>query len=136
MSQSCFCRLYRVSSSLTAKNIINLISVLTIWLCPFVVPSLVLLEESVYYEKWVLWQSFVSLCPTSFSTPRTNLSITPGICWLPTFALHSPMKKRTSYFFVMKKVKNLVIKHHICMIDFIFMSKIVKSNPEKQKICL
>ena len=30
-SQSCFCWLYRVSPTLAAKNIINLISVLTIW---------------------------------------------------------------------------------------------------------
>ena len=30
---SCFCWLYRVSSSLAAKNTINLISVLTIWWC-------------------------------------------------------------------------------------------------------
>ena len=44
-SQSCFCWLYRASLSLAAKNIINLISVLTIWWCPCVESSLVLLEE-------------------------------------------------------------------------------------------
>ena len=33
-SWSCFCWLYTVSPSLAAKNIINLISVLTIWWCP------------------------------------------------------------------------------------------------------
>ena len=33
-SWSCFCWLYRASPSLAAKNIINLISVLTIWWCP------------------------------------------------------------------------------------------------------
>ena len=33
-SQSCFCWLYRASPSLTAKNIINLISVFPIWWCP------------------------------------------------------------------------------------------------------
>ena len=32
--RSCFCWLYRMSPSLAAKNIINLISVLTIWLSP------------------------------------------------------------------------------------------------------
>ena len=32
-SWSCFCWLYRASPSLAAKNIINLISVLTIWWC-------------------------------------------------------------------------------------------------------
>ena len=33
-SQSCFGCLYRVSPSLAAKNILSLISVLTIWWCP------------------------------------------------------------------------------------------------------
>ena len=40
-SQSWFCWLYRASPSLAAKNIINLISVLTIWRCPCVVFSCV-----------------------------------------------------------------------------------------------
>ena len=40
-----FCWLYRASPSLAAKNIINLILVLTIWWCPCVEFSLVLLEE-------------------------------------------------------------------------------------------
>ena len=40
-SWSCFCWLYRVPPSLAAKNIINLISVLTIWWCPCLVSSLV-----------------------------------------------------------------------------------------------
>ena len=46
--------LYRDSPSSAAKNIINLISVLTIWWCPCVVSSLVLLEEGVFYDQWVL----------------------------------------------------------------------------------
>ena len=52
-SQSCFCSLYRASPSLAAKNIINLISVLTIWWCPCVVSSLVLLEEGVCWDHRV-----------------------------------------------------------------------------------
>ena len=47
--QSYFCWLYRASPSLTAKNIINLISVLTIWWFPSVESSLVLLEEGVCF---------------------------------------------------------------------------------------
>jgi len=35
-SPSCFCWLYRASPSLAARNIINLISVLTVWWCPCV----------------------------------------------------------------------------------------------------
>ena len=41
VSQSCFCWWYRASPSLDAKNIIYLISVLTIWWCPCVESSLV-----------------------------------------------------------------------------------------------
>ena len=52
--QSCFCWLYRASPPLAAKNIINLILVLTVWWCPCVESSLVLLEESVYYDQCVL----------------------------------------------------------------------------------
>ena len=51
---SCFCWLYRASPSLAAKNIINLILVLTTWWCPCVESSLVLLEEGVCYEQCVL----------------------------------------------------------------------------------
>jgi len=40
----------------------------------------------------------VSLCPASFCTPRPNLTATPGVSWLPTFAFQSPIMKRTSFF--------------------------------------
>ena len=53
-SRSWFCWLYRVSPSLAAKNIINLISVLSIWWCPCVESSLVLLEEGVCYDQCIL----------------------------------------------------------------------------------
>ena len=51
---SCFCWLYRGSPSLAAKNIISLISVLTIWWCPCVKLSLVLLKKGVCYDQYVL----------------------------------------------------------------------------------
>ena len=53
-SQSCFYWLYRASQSLAAKNTINMVLILTIWWCPCVESSLVLLEEGVCYEQWVL----------------------------------------------------------------------------------
>ena len=60
-SQSCFCWLYRASTSLAAKNIINLTSVLTIYTWhPCVECSLVLLEEGVCYQ----FSSVTQLCPT------------------------------------------------------------------------
>ena len=103
-SWSCFCWLHRASPSLAAKNIINLISVLTIWWCPCVESSLVLLEEGVCYDQWhklansfFSWQNSISLCPASFCTPRPNLPVTPGVSWLSTFAFQSPIMKRRSY---------------------------------------
>ena len=52
-SPSCFYWPYRASPSLAAKNTINRISVLTIWWCPCVESSLVLLEEGVCYDQCV-----------------------------------------------------------------------------------
>ena len=53
-SRSCFCWLYRASLSSAAKNLINLILVLTIWWCPCVESSFVLLGESVCCDQCVL----------------------------------------------------------------------------------
>ena len=53
-SWSCFRWLYRASPSSAAKNIVNLTLVLTIWWCPCVESSLVLLEEDVCYDQCVL----------------------------------------------------------------------------------
>ena len=123
-SQSCFCWLYRYSPSLAAKNIINLILVLTIWWGPCVESSLVLLEDYASHDQCILlllkgnniasyWkakekrkdispllqsslQNSVSLCPASFCIPRQNLPVTPGISWLSTFAFQPPIMKRTT----------------------------------------
>ena len=56
-SWSCFCWLYRASPSFAAENIINLISVLTIWWCPCVESSLVLLEEGFAMISAFSWQN-------------------------------------------------------------------------------
>ena len=81
-SWSCFCWLYRASPSLAAKNIVNLISVLTIWWWPCVESSLALLEEDVcydqcismlsYWKKW--WESMVVELKTVWVIPNTWLS--------------------------------------------------------------
>ena len=80
------------------KNIINLISVLTNWWCPCVELSLVLLEFAMI--SVFSWQNSVSLCLTSFCTPRPNFPVTSSISWLPTFAFLSPVMKRTSFWAV------------------------------------
>ena len=96
-SRYSFCWQYRASPSFAAKNIINLISVLTIWWCPCVESSPVLLEEGVCYDQWILLANAISLCLVSFCTPRQNLPVTPGVSWLPTFAFQSHIMKRTSF---------------------------------------
>ena len=46
-----FCWLCRTFPSLAVKKIINMISVLTIWWCPCVELSLVLLKKGVFYDQ-------------------------------------------------------------------------------------
>ena len=79
------------------KNIINVISVLIIWWCPRVESFLELWKRVFAMTNVFSWQNSVSFCPASFCTPRPNLPVSPGISWLPTFALLSPMMKRKSF---------------------------------------
>ena len=44
------------------------------------------------------WQNSISLCPASFCTSRTNLPVTAGISWFPTFVFQYLVMKRTSFF--------------------------------------
>ena len=41
------------------------------------------------------WQNSISLCPASFRISRSNLPVTPGVSWLPTFAFQSHIMKWT-----------------------------------------
>ena len=96
-SWSCFCWLYRASPSLAAKNIINLISVLIIWWCPCGVFSCVVGRGCLLWSVCSLGKILLPFFPASFCIPRPNLPVTPGISWLPNFAFHSPIMKRTSF---------------------------------------
>ena len=84
-----------VSPSLAAKNIINLISVLTIWWWPCIESSLCCWKRVFAMTSAFSWQNSISLCPASFCTPRPNFPVSPGASWLPTFAFQSPIMKRT-----------------------------------------
>ena len=68
-SWSCFCWLYRASPCLAAKNIINLISVLTIWSCPYIDPIILMGETS-------------SLTATPQSVPVCRGRWPPESCWM------------------------------------------------------
>ena len=96
-SQSYFCWLYRASPSLSAKNIINLILVLTIWWCPCVESSLVLLEESVCYDQYILLSKLLAFALLHFV-------LQGQICWLLQVSLDSyfcipvPYKEKDIFF--------------------------------------
>ena len=64
-SRSCFSWLYRATPSSAAKNIINPISVLTIWWCPCVNSSLVL-AKCVCYDQCILLAKLCWPLPASF----------------------------------------------------------------------
>ena len=116
-SPSCFSWLYRASPSLAARNIINLISVLTIWWCPRVQSSFVLLQRVFAMTSAFSWQNSISPCPASFHTPRPNLPVTSDVSWLPTFAFQSPIMKRT--FFWMLVLEDLVGLHRIIQLQLL-----------------
>ena len=92
-SQSYFCWLYKVSPSSAAKNIINLILVLTTWWCPCVELSLVLLEEEVCYEQQVLLAKLYLLLPCFILYSKAKLAcyssylLTSYLCIPVTYAM-------------------------------------------------
>ena len=96
-SMSYFCWFYRISPCSAAKNVINLISVLTIWWCPSVDHLLGYWEKAFAMTGMWSWENSVSLWTTSFCTPKANFPVTLGISWLPTFAFQSPIMKRISF---------------------------------------
>ena len=96
-SRSCFYWLYRASLSLATKNIINLISVLTIWWWPCVELSLGLLEKGIAMISMFSWQNSVNLCLASFRTSRPHLPVIQDISWFPIFEFQSPIIYRTSF---------------------------------------
>ena len=62
-----------------------------------------------------LGQTILAFAPTSFCTPRPHLPVTPGVSWLLTFALQSPIMKRTSFWGVSSR--NLVDLHRIVQVQ-------------------
>ena len=116
---SYFCWLYRAFPSLAAKNIINLILMLTIWWHSCVVFSCVLGRGCLLWPVCFLGNT-VSLCPASFCTWRPNLPVTPGISWLPTFVFQFSMLRRTCILVLLLDV--LVGLHRIIQLQLLQQS--------------
>ena len=89
-SRSCFCWLYRASSSSAAKNIINLISVSTIWWCSCVESSLVLLEEGcLLWPVCSLGRMVLAFALLHSVLQTPNLPVIPGVSLEKAMAPHS-----------------------------------------------
>ena len=114
-SQSCFCWLYRVYPSLVAKNIINLILVLTIWWCPCAESSLVLLEEGVCYDHCILSAKCCYPLPCFILYSKAKLACYSK--YLLTSYLCIPWK---GYLFCMLVLESLVGLHRASQLQLLW----------------
>ena len=87
----------------------NLIYVLTFWWCPGI-------KSSVVEKGCLLWPMHslgrILLAFALLHFARWNLSVIPGIPWLPTLAFQSPIMYRTSFFFFLVLVLEGLVGHH------------------------
>ena len=117
-SWSCFCWLYRASPSLAAKNIINLISLLTIWWCPCVESSLVLLEEGVCYDQCVLLAKLYLPLPCFIPYSKAKFFCYPRCFLTSYFSIPVPYNEKDSFFGVLV-LKGLVGLHRTIPLQLI-----------------
>ena len=97
-----FCWLYRTSPSLAAKNIINLILVLTIWWCPCVESFLVLLEEGVCYYQCVLLAKLCWPLPCFILYSKAKFARYFRYLLTSYFCIPVPYNERTSFLGVLE----------------------------------
>ena len=77
-----------------------------------------LLEEGVCYDHAFSWQNSVSLCLTSFCTPRPNLPVTPGVSGLPIFAIPVPYDEK-GYLLGVLVLEDLIGLHRTIQLQFL-----------------
>ena len=100
-SQSCFCWLYRASPSLGAKNIINLILLSTIWWCPCVESSLLLLEEGVCHDQCILLTELYEPLPCFIPHSKAKF-VCYSRCFLTSyFCIPVPYNEKDIFFRVL-----------------------------------
>ena len=109
-SQSCFCWLYRASASLNAKNVINLISVLTIWWYRCVeIISCVVGRVCLLWPVCSLWELLLGI-PLLHSVLQGQTCQLLQVSWLPTFAFQYLIMKRVSFLV-------LVLEGLVCLLE-------------------
>ena len=116
-SWSCFCWLYRASPSLAAKNIINLISVLTIWWCPCIEPSLVLLEEGVCYAQCIFLAKLYQSLPCFILYSKAKFACYSRCFLTSYFCIPVPYNEKDIFFCILV-LKGLVGLHRTVRLLF------------------
>ena len=100
-SRFCFCWLDRASLSLVAKNIINMISVLTIWWYPCVEAFHVFLEEGICYDQCILLAELLLAFARLHSVLQGQICLLLQV-FLDFLPLHtSPLKWKGHLFWVL-----------------------------------
>ena len=100
-SLSCFCWLYRAFPYLVAKKIMNLISVLTIWWCPCVESSLVLLEEGVFYDQCVFLTKLYLPLPCFILYSKAKFVCYSRCFFTSCFYIPVPYSEKDIFFWVL-----------------------------------
>ena len=114
---SCFCWLYRASPCLAAKDIMNLILVLTTWWCPYVESPFVLLEEGVCHDQCVLLAKLLAFALLHFVLQgQTCLLFQVSLDFL---LLHSSPLWWKGYLFLVLDLDGLVGLHRTIQLQLL-----------------
>ena len=133
-SQFCFCWLYRASPSLAGKNIINLISVLTIWWCPCVGHLL-----CCWKRVFVMTNVFPCLCPAFIFISKAKLTCYSRYLLTSYFCISVPYDEKDIFFglLVLEGLVGLYIcTSCICQekITLSRLSQFIKSPLKRQNV--
>ena len=110
--------LYRAFPFLAAKNIINLILVLTIWWCPCVESSLVLLEEGVCYDQCILLAKLYWPLPCFIPYSKAKFACYPRCFLTSYFCIPVPHNEKDIFFWVLV-LKGLVGLHRTVQLQLL-----------------
>ena len=117
-SKSCFCWLYTTFPSSAMRNVISLISVLTIWWYPCGESSLVLLKKGVCYDSWILLAEFGYPLSCFILYSRPNSSVPPKYLLTSYFCIPVPYDEK-DIFFLLLVLEHLIDLHRTVQLQLL-----------------
>ena len=108
---------YRASPSLAAKNIVNLISILTVSWCPCVEYSLVLLEEGVFYDQCIFLAKLLLVFAVLHSVFQGQICLLLQVS-LEFLLLHSSPLWWKGHLFLVLVLEGLIDLHRTVQLHF------------------